>query len=331
MLKIGILGCGYMGEMHYNCYKNIEGVKVTAIACAKREEADKLCPPSDTEIYTDAAELIEKADVDAIDICLPTFLHTKFGKMAMEKVKYVFIEKPVALTLDEGRELSAKAKETGCQVQVGQVIRFWDEYVALSKIVEEKKYGEIVNADFYRLSPRPLWGQNNWMTNSKLSGGAAQDLHIHDIDYILSVFGKPEKVFSVKNTLEENNSYISTLLQYKTFPVTVEGSWNLPVSFPFSAGFRIRFMNAAVEYKDGKVTCYDDNGSSEIKIEKETLAGNVTSGNISDLGGYYNELVYFTSRAKAGKPIEKAKLSDAVDSLAFLLDELKIADESQAF
>ena len=67
---------------------------------------------------------------------------------------------------------------------------------------------------------------------------------------------------------------------------------------------------------------YTENGASEIKIEKKELVGGVEGGNISDLGGYYNELVYFCDKANKGEKIENATLCDGVSSLEFLLKEL---------
>jgi predicted dehydrogenase len=243
----------------------------------------------------------------------------------MEKVKYLFVEKPVALTNKQAKAMIAKAKETGCNVQVGQVIRFWDEYVELKKIIESGVYGKVVNANFKRLSPVPTWGWNDWLGDVSLSGGAAQDLHIHDIDYVLSVFGAPKKFHSIKNTLAKENSYICNIMQYDNFPVVVEGTWGLPVSYPFQATFRVVFEKAVIENAGGKFMRYDSNGAEQIKIEKKELAGGYTGGNISDLGGYYNELLYFTDKAKAGEKINKATLLEASKSLEFLLKEIKNA------
>ena len=201
MLKVGLIGCGFMGAMHANCYKNIEGVEVVAFADIRKEKAQELANGSNAIIYGDGKDLIDNAKVDIIDICLPTYLHAEYAMAAMEKVGYVFVEKPVALTVEEGKAMIEKSKTTGCQVQVGQVIRFWDEYVELKKIVESGAYGKVVNANFRRISPRPTWGWENWLLNNKLSGGAAQDLHVHDVDYVLSLFGEPEKFMSVKNII----------------------------------------------------------------------------------------------------------------------------------
>ena len=323
MIKVGLIGCGFMGAMHANCYKNIDGVELVAFADIRTEKAEELAVGTNATIYGDGKELIANADVDVIDICLPTFLHAEYAMLAMEKVKYVFVEKPVALTVEEGKAMIEKAKETGAQVQFGQVIRFWDEYVELKKMVESGVYGKVVNANFRRLSPRPTWGWNDWLLNTALSGGAGQDLHIHDVDYVLSLFGEPKKFYSVKNIAGETNSYVNTIMQYDEFVVGVEGTWDLPGDYPFTATFRVVFEKAVVENAGGKFMLYTKDGVSEIKIEKKELAGEAyKGGNVSDLGGYYNELVYFTDKAKKGEKVEKATLCDGVASLGFLLKEL---------
>ena len=320
MLKVGLIGCGFMGTMHANCYKVLEGVTLAAVADIRPEKAAELADGA--QIFADGKELIDQADVDVIDICLPTYLHAEYALLAMDKVKYVFVEKPVTLTVAESQALLEKQKQTGAFVQVGQVIRFWDEYVALKKIVEEGQYGKVVNANFRRLSPSPDWGWNNWLHDVSLSGGAAQDLHIHDVDFVLSLFGQPKSLHSVRNVLGEKNAYVNTLMQYEDHVVGVEGTWDLPASHPFQATFRVVFEKAVVENADGKFMLYTAQGAQPIAIEKKELSAvGGTGGNISDLGGYYNELLYFTDCAASGKPICQATLSQASESLTFLLEK----------
>lgn len=321
MLKVGLIGCGFMGAMHANCYKNIDGVQLAAVSDIRREKAEAVS--GDAVIYADGAELIENADVDVIDICLPTYLHTRYALLAMDKVKYIFIEKPVSLTVEEADTLLEKSEKTGCNVQIGQVIRFWDEYTELRRLLEGGNLGRVVNANFRRISPRPDWGWNDWLLKYELSGGAAQDLHIHDVDFVLSLFGEPQKFCSVKNSIGEKLSYVNTLMQYDGFAVSVEGTWDLPGSHPFEASFRVVCENGVIENCGGKFMRYDTDGAHEIVLEKKNAAGAAdVGGNISDLGGYYNELVYFTERAKSGEKIEKASLADGAASLKFLKKEL---------
>ena len=326
MIKVGLIGCGFMGTMHANCYKNIDGVEIVALSDIRRENAEKLSQGTNAVIYGDGYDLIKDAEVDIIDICLPTYLHSEYAIAAMDKVKYVFVEKPVALTTEQGEKMIKKAEETGAYVQVGQVIRFWDEYVKLAEIAASGNMGKIINANFRRISPIPTWGWNDWLLKNELSGGAAQDLHIHDMDYVLSLFGKPDNIKSVKNIIGEKASYINSLLIYNDFVISVEGTWGLPGTHPFEATFRVVFEKGVVENAGGKLMLYTDDIAEEIKIEKaEGLGEGFEGGNISDLGGYYNELVYFTNCVKNGAKVEKATLADGVKSLNFVLEEIKNA------
>ena len=325
MLKVGLIGCGFMGTMHANCYKQINGVEIVALADIRQEFAEKLAVGTSAKIYSDGKDLIKDADVDIIDICLPTYLHSEYALAAMDKVKYLFVEKPVALTAEQGLQMVKKAQEKGVNVQIGQVIRFWDEYIELAKIIKAGTYGKVVNANFRRISPVPTWGWENWLLKNELSGGAALDMHIHDIDYVLSQFGTPNDVKSVKNIIGEKASYINSLLTYDNSVVSVEGTWGLPGTHPFEATFRVVFQKAVIENAGGKFMLYTDDSAEEIKIEKQDLGEGFEGGNISDLGAYYNELVYFTNCAKQGVPVEKATIQNGVDSLCFVLEEIKNA------
>ena len=322
MLKIGLIGCGFMGTMHANCYNAIEGVQVVEVADLQREKAEALAKLSNAKIYSTGMELIENENVDAIDICLPTYLHAAHAEAAMRKVKNVFVEKPVTFTVKEGEKLLKVQRETGAGVQVGQVIRFWDEYVWLKELIDGGKYGKVVNAMFRRLSPRPD-GWEHWFRNAEKSGGAALDLHIHDIDYMLYAFGKPKTFHSAVAHGGENNSYVAAIANYGDKVVTVEGSWDLPADFPFEMFYRVKFENAVAEYSHEGLKLYTDGGVENVQLTKAFNAQVEGAGNISDLGGYFNELKYFTDCLKEGKHPEKAGLADAVESVKFVREEIK--------
>ena len=313
-----------MGTMHANCYKNVEGVELCAVADLRREKAEAIAEGTNAVIYSDGMDLIANAELDIIDICLPTYLHAEYALAAMDKVKYLMVEKPVTLTEEEGDALLAKSAATGCHVQVGQVVRFMDEYVELKKMIDSGKYGKVVNANFRRISPRPEWGWNNWLLDFKLSGGAAQDLHIHDVDYVLSVFGEPENHYSYCNVIGEQKSYVTTVMQYPEHVVSLEGTWDLPGAHAFEASFRVVLEKAVVEMAGGKFMLYDKDGAHDIVIEKKEIkGGGYSGGNISDLGAYYNEIVAFCESAASGEEIVNATLPDGVASLKFLKKGLK--------
>ena len=322
MMKIGLIGCGFMGSMHANCYRALSGVKVVAVADVRRDRAEGLAALSDAEIFGEGAELIAKAEVDAVDICLPTDLHAKYAEAAMRNVPYVFVEKPATLTVGEGERLLEVQRETGANVQVGQVIRFWDEYVWLKELVDSGRYGRVRNAQFRRLSPRPDWTWENWVLDDKRSGGAAQDLHIHDVDYLLSLFGPPKKVSTVLSHGGERNSYVCSLCEYETFAATVEGGWDYPADYPFEMAFRVRFDRAVAELTNAGLRLYAEGGCTTPELAKTFVASNAAGGNISDLGGYFNELKYFTDCVRAGTRPERAGLAEAVDAVRFVRGEV---------
>lgn len=325
MLKIGLIGCGFMGGMHSACYKVIEGAEVVAVADVRKEKAEEIAKIHGAEIFSTGDELIEKADVDVIDICLPTYLHTSHAVKAMKAGKNVFIEKPVCLTPEEGKLLLKTQEETGAKVQVGQVIRMWDEYVWLKNVTEKQEYGKIRSAVFKRLSSTPRWGWENWLHQPEKSGSVALDLHIHDVDFMRYLMGEPE---SVKAATERNEKgVIEQIFATFTYPeavVTVEGCWDYPDDFPFEAAFRVKFEKATVVLDGSGLTVYyNDGGQFKPEIVPAFEGDNNIGGNLSSLGGYYNELKYFIDNLSAGKPLTIAPLCEGVKSVNLALDEIK--------
>ena len=174
MLKIGLIGCGFMGSMHANCYNNIKDARVVAVADLRRDKAEELAKISDATIYETGRELIEHADVDAIDICLPTYLHAEYAVAAMEKVKYLFVEKPVALTVaDCGRILEAE-RRTGklcapiCQLRCSEVFR------QLKEQIDAGAFGKLIlgslSMKYYR---SPEYYAGSWRGTKRMDGGGA--------------------------------------------------------------------------------------------------------------------------------------------------------------
>jgi len=331
MLKVGLIGAGFMGGMHAACYEALSSeVKVVAVADVIKEKAEKIAGKFNSDTYSSGEELIKSADVDIIDICLPTYLHASHAVKAMEKGRAVFIEKPVCLLLEEGRLLLETQNKTGAKVMVGQCIRFWPEYEWLKNIVNDKTYGNVRSAVFTRISPKPTWSWDGWILDPKRSGSVALDLHIHDTDYIRSIFGEPLGVASevVRDDLGVIEQII-TNYKYSGPLVTAEGAWGYPPEFPFSMEYRVMFDKATAVYKSGNtpsLSVYTEKGETLIpSLDKEDLDSSDVGGNVSDLGGYFNELKYFVGLVKNNLPIAKATLNEAVKSFELVVSEIKSA------
>lgn len=338
MLKVGLIGAGFMGGTHAACYKElgVDGVLLTAVADLDNEKAKAVAERTGAKTYSNADDLIANADVDVIDICLPTYLHSEYAIKAMEKVKAVFIEKPVALNKKQAKELLEAQEKTKTQVMVGQCLRLWPEYMWLKETEENGTYGEILSAVFKRVSPKPEWAWDNWLHKVECSGSVALDLHIHDADMVRFIMGEPNEITSKASRDEEGViQQIFSTYSYNDPDrlIVAEGGWNYPSTFPFCMEYRVKFEKATAVFDSTKtpalVVYTNDNGIIEPEIKREVTETSDVGGNISDLGGYYNELKYFTQQVQAGLPIEIAQLSEGVKSLELVLDEIELAGGAQ--
>ena len=328
MIKVGLIGCGFMGGMHSACYAALAnlGVKVTAVADVRRDYAEKLA--NGAEIYATGMELIEKADVDVVDVCLPTHLHAAHAVAAMKAGKNVFVEKPIAFK-DEDMELILKTEqETGAKVQVGQVIRQWTEYVWLKKAVDAGTFGKIQHAMFRRMSSRPEWAWEGWLHQVDKSGGVAVDMHVHDVDFVRYIMGEPDVVKAhAHRDAEGVIQQINAVYGYgDKVSVAVESGWDYPADFPFTADFRVKFDKATVIGGGGVVNVYPVGGAAyQAELEEEFQGDNDIGGNISSLGGYYNELKYFVEGLQGKNDLSVATVSEAIKSVQLVKREVEAA------
>ena len=328
MIKIGVIGCGFMGGMHTACYEALEnmGVKVVAVADIRRSFAEKLMKAG-TEYYETGMELIEKADVDVVDICLPTDLHTAHAVAAMKKGINVYVEKPVCLTEDEMTLLLQTEKETGVKVQVGQVVRHMAKYKWLKQTVDSGIYGRILSGEFTRISARPEWAGDNWLHTVSRSGGVAIDMHVHDVDFVRYLLGDPDRVQAQASRDSEGViQHINALYGYGSdVGIAVQAGWDYPATFPFTAEYRVKFEKATV-VNSGDVTVYPIAGEPfNPKIEEDFSGSNDIGGNISSLAGYYGELKYFIEGLQGKNDLSVATLQEAVASARLAWREVAAA------
>ena len=317
MIKIGIIGCGFMGGMHAACYQAL-GVQVTAVADPRAEYAAQVAGKFGAKIYETGMALIEQADVTAVDICLPTDLHVCHAVAAMRKGLDVFVEKPICFREDELDEILKVKNKTGRQVQVGQVIRFWPEYVWLKKAADSGCFGRIQCGDFHRLSAWPAWSSEGWLHKPERSGGVAIDMHVHDVDFMRYLMGEPDTVraqaYRDKNGLIEQ---IYVIYGYgKDVGVCIQAGWEFPRSFSFKAGFRVKFEKATVTLDGGVLTVYPDEGEAyHPELPKELSQDSDAGGNISSLGAYYTELKFFIEGLRGEHALDVATAEEAVRSV----------------
>ena len=267
MLKIGIVGLGFMGKMHYRCYNSMDNVQITAICDADAEQlkntsgvsgnisgAEQELDFSDKQLYSDLTRMLAEADLDAVSIASPTFMHASQTIETLNSGKDVLCEKPMALNYSDCLKMVETAKRNGKCLQIGHCIRFWPEYVLAKQIIDSEQYGKVLAASFQRLSLTPTWSWDNCFLDGNRSGGAMLDLHIHDTDFVQHVFGVPNEVFS-RGVIGPSGDYDHTVTQYlydDQKVVTAEGGWIMAPEFGFEMSFKIMLEDATLLYSSAQ-------------------------------------------------------------------------------
>jgi len=329
MIKIGIIGCGFMGKVHANCYRALQNVKVVGVSDIRQDRAKEIANLTGARVFTDTNELINNQEIDAISIFLPTHLHKEFVIKSAQAKKHIFCEKPFALTVKDVEEMIKETKKAKVKLMIGMVLRFWPEYIEFKRIVDSKIYGKLAALTCTRLGSRPIFGWDKWYFDPKRSGGAALDLHIHDTDYICYCLGKPKSVYSLRKKFNQGIEYIKTTYNYEgNIIVTAEGGW-VEQSFGFVQAIRGVFEDGTVlEYnsKNQPLIIYRRDKAELVNIPKLKVDFVNSGGNISERDGYYNEVKYWVECLQNDKYPEGVTPEDAKESLEIVLKEIKSAE-----
>ncbi|MBI2273130.1 MAG: Gfo/Idh/MocA family oxidoreductase [Chitinophagaceae bacterium] len=171
MLKVGVFGVGHLGKFHLNNWKEIEGVKLVGFFDPNNENAKQVTEQYGLKRYMDEDKLMDACDI--IDVIAPTDHHFQICMQAIRKGKHVFVEKPLAHTIQEGRDIVNMVREANIKLQVGHVERFNPAYLAIRDMPLNPMFIEVHR--LAQFNPR----------GTEVS--VILDLMIHDIDIILSL------------------------------------------------------------------------------------------------------------------------------------------------
>ena len=326
MIRVGICGAGFTGKMHAACYAAMRGVKVVAVADKRRTFAAELADAHEAVAFSDGKQLIEKAPVDLVSICLPTHMHCSHVLLAAGRGIHCLCEKPISRSLAEADRMIKAARSAGIKLMIGHVIRFWPEYQILKKYVAEEKLGRPRAFSLYRRASRPNHAWRNWMNKPLLSGGAFLDMHIHDTDYVRYLFGEPKAVDSVGTVNRGQWDYAFTHYLYKNAIVSAEVVWS--AADPFEMAFHAVFENGTLAYssRHEPLTLYRPGRKPlQLRAPKPKSRRTDAGGNISDTGAYYTEIKYFVDCVRKDREPAVTTPEDARMSLALVFDEMASA------
>ena len=309
--RIGIIGPGSICVTYGKALKASDTVSLACICGRDTEKGRKTAERFQVPYYTDQEQMYRNEALDGVLICTPTYTHEEMVRRALARRVPVVCEKPLALDAETARRLVAEAADADVPFMVMQVVRFWPEYRALARLIRSGQLGRIKNVYMSRLSSHPDW--TVWHRDPEKSGGGLYDLHIHELDFLYSVFGPAETVYAIGDR-EENGCFnnVSTCLRFSSgVPAVAEGFMDMTGDFPFSASFRVNGERASVVYesRDGAMTLYKaDKPGEELEIPR--------------YDPYREETEYFADCVRSKKETALIPGTDVISVLE-LLDAVK--------
>jgi predicted dehydrogenase len=327
LFKVGIIGAGAMGKTHSQAYSYIKDAEVIAVSDSVSEKARSIALNKNTIIYDRADDLINCSGVDAVDICLPTPFHKQYTVMAAMKGIHILCEKPIALNTGDAKEMIDAADANGVVLMIGHCPRFSKAYGLLKNCIGDNRYGDLLSLNLTRHSPMPLWSEGNWLADSSKSGGLAMDLHIHDVDLIYYLLGKPKSVVS-----SGNSASFCTMYEFPGKTVLAEASWRPQSRYAFNARYDAVFEGACLIYADGKITIYEGDNEPYVidEFEQAWLDIGDFENRMEKIGYLYIlEIKYFLECIRTGCKPERLMPQDSMEVLQITIDEIRSARENK--
>jgi predicted dehydrogenase len=303
-MRIGVIGLGFMGSTHLQAWQHVTDAEIAAVYS---NDSQKLTGDlsqvqgnlggssgqldfTNVRKYQEIDKLLADPEIDAVDICLPTYLHAPTAIAALRAGKHVLVEKPMALNGELCDEIIAEARKAGRTLMAAQVLRFVPSYRILYDSLHSGTFGKVRSALLRRRCAAPFW--NKWLGDAEKSGGGIFDLLIHDVDMCLALFGAPAAVSSTGyEDLDAGVDIMTSTLHYDEVPsVVITGGWHHKKSYPFSMEYTVVADGGTFEYSSQRgtnVTLYAADGESRpVDVPQQD--------------GFEEELRYFVSCCRTG-------------------------------
>jgi len=201
-VNMGMIGCGGISSSHIAAYRSLTSkIKVVAVCDAIEEKAKAAMKNVGAEIhYIDYSKLLERSDIEAVDICLPHDLHSPVAVAATEHGKHVLCEKPMARSLEEADAMIAAAERNGVKLQIGENFRFIPEVVKARQLIRDGSIGEVFLAKTDCVGFPTDLAPSVWKLDaSRVGGGVVIDSGIHFVDIMRWIVGEVSSVTAQLN------------------------------------------------------------------------------------------------------------------------------------
>lgn len=227
MVKVGILGAGGMGNVHARHYRRMPDVELS-FHDPLPEKREAFSRQWEAKPLSSVEEVIAACDV--VDVCLPTDMHLDAGLQAIASGRAVFVEKPMAKSVEECSTLIEAAAKANVPFMPGQVVRFFADFRTGNRLVRDGAVGTPAAARTRRGGLAPM-GSHGWFQDHARSGGVLLDLAVHDFDWLRWTLGEVKHLYSRSVGIQAGSGpdYALTTLTFDNGCVAhVEATWMDP-------------------------------------------------------------------------------------------------------
>lgn len=323
MVKVAIVGGGFMGTTHAKGYKNI-GVEIVAIADIDKKAKEDFMKTYNCKGFDTAESMMEAvhSEIDYLDVCIPTYQHEEMVLLAAKYNKHVLSEKPFALTLEAIDNMLEATQKANSIFMIGQVLHFWPEYAKIKEWVDQGIFGEIKLATAVRLGQHPI---SEWYGDPKKSGGGIYDLHVHDIDFLCYLFGDVDEVYATgKKARKDSWNFVDSTLRFKNgVNATAQAAFGITDNYPFSMNLRIVGEKATAEFSFSAGFNLEDIASARNSLILYRNGQEPHQEPPSTRDPYEIEVEYFANCVKEGKQPEMVKPKEVRKSIQAILGLIK--------
>jgi predicted dehydrogenase len=197
-VRIGVIGVGQIGKHHLNAYAKIPSAQIVAIADLNEAEAQRVAAEHKIpDVYTNFRDLLQRDDIQAVDVCLHNNFHAPVSIAAMQAGKHVYCEKPLAGSYFDAEQMVNTSRETGRMLHMQLSTLYSKEVRAAKYLIDAGKLGKLYHARSvgHRRRGRPYvdgYGTPNFVQKDVSAGGALYDMGVYHIASTLYLLGNPE-------------------------------------------------------------------------------------------------------------------------------------------
>jgi UDP-N-acetylglucosamine 3-dehydrogenase len=223
MIKAAVIGVGNMGKHHARVYSELDNAKLVAVCDINEKVGKEIATRFNCNFYKNYKEMIEKEDIDAVSVVVPTSLHKEISLDVIDYGKHILVEKPLAESVESAKEIIETAKKKGVKLMVGHIERFNPVVRKLKELLKEGRLGDILTIVIRRVGMFPPQIRDI---------NVILDLAIHDIDVCNFLLDrKPSIIYASagKAFVEMREDYADIFLNYGGINTFLQVNWITPV------------------------------------------------------------------------------------------------------